>query len=152
MRCQFCEQWQFFCVCLFFVFFLIFFIYIFFLKRTAEKPFQRHANWLSPFDMVTMVRMGAKGSEQMHIIKFLKKGCSLWLFVLVKCLGAGEGLTKHCSIMNFPLQTSPFPKGPHIAVVLSEVKIKTRKRNTLSKNRVDTFFPLNKSAQVFHIM
>lgn len=85
----------------------------------------------------------------MHIIKFLKKGCSLWLFVLVKCLGAGEGLTKHCSMMNSLLHTSPFPKGPHIAVVLSEVKIKTRKRTMLSNNRVDTFFPLNKSALSF---
>lgn len=37
-----------------FSFFFIFFYIFFFLKRTAEKPFQRHANWLSPFDMVTL--------------------------------------------------------------------------------------------------
>lgn len=32
--------------------------------------------------------------------------------------------------MDFPLHTSPFPKGPCIAMVLSKVKIKTRKINT----------------------
>lgn len=43
--------------------------------------------------------------------------------------------------MDFLLHTSPFPKGPHIAMVLSKVKIKT-KINTLSNNKELTLFPL----------
>lgn len=66
----------------------------------------------------------------------------MWLFVLVKCLGIGEGENKMLLDMDFLLHTSPFPKGPHIAMVLSKVKIKTRKINTLSNNKELTLFPL----------
>lgn len=43
--------------------------------------------------------------------------------------------------MDFPSHTSPFPKGPCIAMVLSKVKIKTRKINTLSNNKELILFP-----------
>lgn len=53
--------------------------------------------------------------------------------------------------MDFLLHTGPFPKGPHIAMVLSKVKTKTRKINTLANNKelILFFSPLNKSALSF---
>lgn len=63
------------------------------------------------------------------------------------CLGEvprdRRGGNKMLLNMDFLLHTSPFPKGPHIAMVLSKVKTKTRKINTLSNNKESTlFFPL----------
>lgn len=58
-------------------------------------------------------------------------------------------------VMGFLSHTSPFPKGPILQMVLSKVKIKTRKINTLSKKKNKktpnkpkelTLSPLNKSA------
>lgn len=41
-----------------------------------------------------------------------------------------------------PLLSQPAPKGPVLQMVLSKVKIKTRKINTLSNNKELTLFPL----------
>jgi len=58
-----------------------------------------------------------------------------------------RGENKMLLNMDFLLHISPFPKGPHITMVLSKVKTKTRKINTLSNNKeLILFFPLNKSA------
>lgn len=41
-----------------------------------------------------------------------------------------------------PLSSQSVPKGPVLQMVLSKVKIKTRKINTLSNNKELTLFPL----------
>lgn len=105
----------------------------------------------------TMLGVGAKGSEYSCTVqKSLKKGRSLWLLVLGKCLGerrgGGGGRPKSCWLwIFFFFDRQSVPKRPPILQWSYQRlrKGKTRKRN---QNRVTLAFPLNKSAKVFHIM
>lgn len=129
MRCQFREHWE-----------VLFFFFFIFLKITTEKKrknqpktFRQHATWCSPFDMVILWSEWVGLGRELRVIKVTEKGMFIVAFVLVRCLGIGEGKTKHCSVMGLLLHASPFPKGPQIAMVLSKVKRKTRKINNAFK-------------------
>lgn len=90
--------------------------------------------------------MGARGSgRELHLIKFREKGALVVAFVWVSASGR-ERERETEPLGGSPLSSQSAPKGPGLQMVLSKVKVKTRKINTLSNNKELTLFPLNKSA------
>lgn len=84
--------------------------------------------------------MGARGSgRELHVIKFREKGALVVAFVWVSASGR-ERETE--PLGGSPLSSQSAPKGPVLQMVLSKVKVKTRKINTLSNNKELTLFPL----------
>lgn len=92
--------------------------------------------------------MGARGSgRELHVIKFREKGALVVAFVWVSASGRERERERETEPLGgSPLSSQSAPKGPGLQMVLSKVKVKTRKINTLSNNKELTLFPLNKSA------
>lgn len=121
------------------------FCFFIFLKKTTEKS-RSTTCWMNGSHPLLWPHYGRNGCEglwiELHVTKVSEKG----MFVVAFCLGQvpreRRGENKMLLLMGFLSCARPFPKGPILQMVLSKVKRKTRKINTLSNNKELTLFPL----------